>query len=342
MFDPSLAQANGDTKIWMSYSSVDPSVQWPSQNPQAVSTRLAYSTDQGATWADGGAVNSFQDVTIALAPPNNAGTWVNEVADLVYDPAAAASERWKLMWHHYLILNNVRHLDDHSWIGLKMAAAPEQLAAATEIKLFSAYGYNTANNTQGGSSQSPLGGAPAIALDTVDAGLSGCIFTEPGMLATSSALYVSMLCAKTPTSHLIALFKCSSPCNVTNAASWSYLGSALSDADASALGYNEGFSATNLVASGGQNYLIVTPVSTTPFDSYYNGCRVYRFADIDTASLQRSGGVPTPVTSANGSAGSFNGACTYLPGASKAGILYSELVQTPAIGFKVFSSGINF
>jgi hypothetical protein len=303
---------------------------------------LAYSNDQGATWTDMGVVNAAQDVTIALPSPNNAGTWINEVSDLVYDPGATAGQQWKLLWHHYLMINNARQLN-HGWIGLKMAATPGQLAAASEIKLFSSAGYDAVNNTQGGGSQSPLGGAPAIALDTaLNAQLNGCIFTEPGMLATSSALYVSMMCGKSTTSHLIALFKCSSPCNATNAASWSYLGSALSDADASALGYDEGFSATNLVASGGQNYLIVTPVSTTPFDAHYNGCRVFKFTDIDTATLQRSAGIPTAIASVNGSAGSFNGACTYLPGASKAGILYSELVRTPSIQFKIFSSGINF
>jgi hypothetical protein len=162
------------------------------------------------------------------------------------------------------------------------------------------------------------------------------------MLATSSALYVSMLCAKSLTDHRIILLKCDSPCDLSSAPSWSYLGTALNDADAASFGFDEGFSAPNLVTSSGQNYLIVTPQSTTPFDGHYNGCMAFRFTDIDTASIQKTGGVPDIVATVNGDAGSFNGACTYLPAASKAGVIYSQAFFGSTEKFRLFMSGVNF
>jgi hypothetical protein len=343
IFDASLAQDPASSRVWMSYSAINPSVMWPTQNFDTVSTRLAYSDDQGATWTDSGStVNDVLDVTLALPAPLNAGTWHNEVSSLVYDPGASVNERWKLLWHHYLLINGDRRFE-HGWISLKTASTPTQLASATEIKLFSGVGYDLGNNTAGGASGSPVGGPPAIALDTaISTDLNGCFFTEPGMLATSSALYVSMLCVKSPTDHRIILLKCDSPCDLSSAPSWTYLGTALNDADAASFGFDQGFSAPNLVTSNGQNYLIVTPQSTTPFDSYYNGCRVFRFTDIDTASIQRTGGVPDIVATVNGDAGSFDGACTYLPTASKAGVIYSQAFFGPTEKFRLFMSGTNF
>jgi hypothetical protein len=317
---------------------------WPVQNFDTVSTRLAYSDDQGATWIDSGStINGVLDVDLDPLPvPFNAGTWHNEVSSLIYDPGAAANERWKLLWHHYLLINGDRHFE-HGWIGLKTAATPTQLASATEVKLFSSFGYDPGNNILNGPSGSPVGGAPAIALDTaLTTTLNGCFFTEPGMLATSSALYVSMLCVKSPTDHRIILLKCDSPCDTTSASSWTYVGTALNDTDAASFGFDQGFSAPGLVTSSGQNYLMVTPQSSTPFDSHYNGCRVFRFTDIDTASLQRTGGVPDLVATVNGDAGSFNGACTYLPAASRAGVIYGQAFLTSTEKFRLFMSGVNF
>jgi hypothetical protein len=328
----------------MSYSAVDPSALWPAENPQVVSTRLAYTDDQGGSWTDSGTVvNAWQDVDLSavLAPPLNAGTWQNEVSSLVFDsgPSVPAGQRWKLLWHHYLVLDNLRQLNNHAWIGLKMAASPDLLPAATEIKLFSSSGYDTANNTLGGTTKSPLGGAPAIALDTAFGGaLTGGIFSEPGLLAKTSGLYLAMLCVNLPSQHRIILLKCCSACDPAQAANWSYLGTALADADAAAFGCDQGFSAPHLVSSGTQDYLIVTPVSSTPFDGYYNGCRVYRFQDLETATLEAGG----PVVTVNGIPGSFHGAGTYLSAAVSAGLMYSQYLEGPGGPFRIYRSGVNF
>ena len=80
---------------------IDFSRRFPHQraNQRTITTRLAYSDDQGATWTDlGSRINDISE------PPagSKAQTWVNEVSSLVYDPYAPQPERWKLFWHHYL------------------------------------------------------------------------------------------------------------------------------------------------------------------------------------------------------------------------------------------------
>ncbi len=342
IFDASLAQDPASSTIWMSYSAVNPSVMWPTQNFDVVSTGLAYSNDQGLSWKDsGGIVNSTSDVNLALPAPSNAGTWQSEVSSLVFDAAAPLNQRWKLIWHHYLNINNGRHFE-HGWIALKMAASPAQLASAAEIKLFSGSIYDVGNNTAGGGSGSPLGGAPAIALSTaLDSHLNNCaVFTEPSLLATSSGLYLNLLCGAAPTDQRMIILKCANPCNPVLAASWTYLGVALNNADALSFGFNEGFSGGNLVSTSSGVYLLATPVSTAPFDGFYNGCVAFKFTNIDTASLQRSVGVPTTILKVNGDVGSFNGACTYWPGATQPGIIYDQL-SSVGLKFRLMNSGVS-
>jgi hypothetical protein len=340
IFDPSIARDPASARLWMSYSSVDPSAKW-SANVNVVATHLAYSDDNGNTWTvsgSGAVINDYADVTLPSVSPND-GTWVNEVSQLIYDPGAAPAERWKMLWHHYLLIDNVRHFE-HGWIAMKAAGTPENLAAAPEIKLFGGYLYNSANDTAAptGTTQSPVGGAPLLQLDTANVALNNCLFSEPGMYSSGSALYVSLLCAKYPApAHLIALFKCTSAC--TTGGGWSYLGTALNDADAASFGYDTGFSASGMFASGGNVYLVATPVQSAPWPDYYSGCRIFRFTNIDTATLQ--GSPPALIGSVNGTPGSFNGACAYHASANMSGMLYSEF-NTPSLTFGIYKSHINF
>lgn len=343
IFDPSLGQAPGASQIFMSYTAVEPSPKWPEQNPQVTSTRLAVSSDSGATWTDQALLVNFKDVTLAGRSPGNAGTWISEVSSIVYDPTAPSSQRWKLMFMHFLIVNGKSEIDD-LWIGLKMASSAAGLRTASEIKLFAGAYYNTANNKANGTTRSPLGGAPAIALDTeYSADLNGCVFAEPGMATTSSALYLAIVCNKSPFERKVALFKCASPCTPTTAASWKYLGSTLDTADAALFGYDEGFSASNLVIANDTFYVIVTPQSSTPWEGHYNGCMIFPFDDIETATIARlENGAPRHVAQVDGTPGSFNGACTYLPAASAAGVIYSELNLTGLPYFRMLMSGVGF
>ena len=146
IFDPNLAANPNDNNVWMSYSEVKKSTLWPEQNFHVVSTKLAVSNNQGEDWLEVAALNPAQDVTVQLAAPLDAGTWVSEVSSLVYDKGASTQEKWKLIWHHYLQINGDRKFE-HGWFGYKTATSPQELAVAQEIKLFAGFGYDAVNNT---------------------------------------------------------------------------------------------------------------------------------------------------------------------------------------------------
>lgn len=325
----------------------------------AIATRLAYSDDNGKTWTDSGMiVNKFLDVPIVVESPVGSGifvtlhgTWVNEVSQLIYDPDAIDAEKWKILWHHYLVLNDLpvddRRLFEHGWIAMKMAATPQELAAATtpEVKLFAGTIYNTDNNVTG---------TPLLQLDNLDPALNDCaVFTGPGMVVSAGALYVSLQCevfdlTVSPPAHLnrlIVLLKCAGG-SCGNTASWSYRGTLLQKSDATAFGFDDGFADSSLFAAAGSMYLVVTPVQKVgaPWPAYYNGCYVFKFADIDAnpALLQKTGNQLVLIGSVGGTAGSFNGACGYHASASYSGMLYSELKTTVTDRFQIFMSHINF
>ena len=50
----------------------------------------------------------------------------------------------------------------------------------------------------------------------------------------------------------------------------------------------------------------------------------------------------TVVGTASGDAGTFNGACSYLPGASQAGMLLSQLAVGAVDKFRIFLTGRVF
>lgn len=345
IFDPSLARDGESKRVWMSYSAVDPSVMWPTQNYDVVSTRLAYTDDEGATFMDSGKVlNAAKDIDLTgvLAPPNNAGTWTNEVSSLVYDPGAVASERWKLTWMHYLLINGERRFE-HGWLGLKSAATPEALASATEVKLIVGSLYDKANDLAGSPTKPPVAGAPAIALDTaLGASLNGClVFAEPGLMATDAALYLSLVCGKARTDRRVVLLECKSPCTTTSAASWRHVGNLLDSTDAAAFGIDQGFSAPNLARVGGRDVLLVTPERSQPFEGFYDGCLAFPIADLAGAKVGRDAGAPAPIASIRGTAGSFHGACTVDGSLTKAGVLYSQLFVDSPEKFRIYKRGIS-
>jgi hypothetical protein len=340
VFDPSLASADGEARVWMAYSEVLPSPMWPTQNVHVVHTRIARSDDEGATFTDVGVdATTFRDVDLAplLAPPLNAGTWIAEVSSLVWDQGAPAAERWRLAFMHYLQINGVRHFE-HGWLGLKTAATPEGLAAAVETKLLVGTGYDSGNDVAGGASKSPLGGAPIIHLDTLHPDLAGCTFAEPSLFSTATSLELALLCAKSDTDRRIVRVTCARPCAPTSPTAWSYAGTLLTSADASALGYDRGFSAPALVrtASGGRA-LLVTPSKSTPFPDFYDGCVGYPL----TATGALQGSARSPAFSAPGTPSAFRGACDYSPKAARAGVLLSELAVDQKDSFRLYATHIE-
>ena len=322
IFDPSLASDPATGLLWMSYSEVMDSAMWPGQN-LAIQTRLAWSGDAGATWGDSGSViNPAIDVVLPLAPPNDAGTWEQEVPALVHDPGAQAAERWKLLWLRYMQVNGAPAFQ-HSWLALRTAPDPAG-PWSPERKLFVGLGYDSINDV--------TIGPPEVLVHQLDPELSGVLgVAEPGFLATSSALYVTLLAAEGGSQvGRIALLEWPHP-----GGPWKYVGSFLVNAiDGPLLGYH-GFSAPELFEQNGNTYLIATPQT----NDVYQGTQVFQVADLESALLERVAGVPVLALEVFGTPGTHNGAAGYVEQAGASGLIYSEVDTTQfPLFFRIFKS----
>ena len=362
IFDPALSRDPVTSRLWMSYSSVETSSFYPPTQYWAVSIRLAFSDDNGGNWQDAG-VQLAARVETKLGPlpvnpaspaiaANSDGIWQSETSTLRYDPGAPAGERWKLLWFQYLNANRHSYFADYNWIALKMAATPLELATATPIKLFGGAGLQAANTNTTAPVFAPIGGAPAIQLNTdltrsvaaADrAELNLCIFAEPGLHTTASAIYLVIYCADAstvPVTEYLVYFRCSSPCDITAAASWEYVGRLLTPADAPLAGADHHYQAPALIQQNGKTYLLATPVDTSSGDRY-NGCRIYQLTDVDGNTLRRSGAAPTEITRVDGDSGTHNGACAGIAGLD-GGLLISQFSAsaTPKT-FRIIKSQIR-
>jgi hypothetical protein len=321
----------------MSYSAVDPVAAAPPAAPWGVSQRLAWSDDGGDSWNDAGLwVTRFAEATAAgdlpatdPEPAIPAGATVvvqHETSTLAHDPADPDTP-WKLLWHQVLWSGGTPYFASYAWIALREAATPEGLASAEPVALLGGHGLQTALGT------------PAIDLTALDPELAGCVFAEPGLLAAPGALYLTIDChvlGPTVDSHVV-LFACASPCAMTEAAGWTYLGRVLTPDDARAVDARyRGFSGTALAARGGATHLLATPVE----GDRYDGCLVFRFADLAAGLLERSAVRPLAVAEVRGIPGTHHGACAHHAGLED-GILFGQLVSaSPPFRIHRSSAGI--
>jgi len=333
IFDPAPVN-NGSGTFWMSFSVVD-------QSPNDailphISTRIASSIDNGVNWlVDENIPNTAMDILV----PNGSGgtmwaTWHYEVSRLVYDPFTVDSNlRWKLFWHRYLeanIAGTATRLFEHGWMGVSTAPTASG-PWSSERKMFVGNGYNNSNDSTIGIPEYDL----SALYPGVDA-LGSCIaFTEPGVIANNNGVYISLKCAETATGlGKVVLLKCD---NELSTNSCVYIGDLINDSEAAQFALSgesySGFSATELVDNGSNNYLILTPTESP--GEIYRGCLVFEIAELASASLSL-----TLVQRISGKAGSFNGACGYAQGLTGSGIIYSEFTNsTPQ--FTLFGSKIN-
>jgi hypothetical protein len=361
IFDPSLARDPGSGRLWMSYSSVETSAFYAPNVYWAVSIRLAFSDDNGRSWQDAGVAVSARSENLVGPltanhpsgdiPAASPGIWQSETSSLVYDPGAAPSARWKILWHQYLHANATSYFADYAWIAMKSAGTPADLASAPAVKLFAGAGLQPQHTLAVAPTFAPIAGAAAIQLNTdLAASIGGadraelnlCVFAEPGLHATASAGYLAMFCADAstvPITEYIVYFRCASPCTMTSAAGWSYAGRLLTPADARAATADDHFQAADLVTRGSDTYLLVTPVDTGVANRY-DGCRAYRFTSLDSNQLERSLGVLVEHARVDGDVGTHHGACAGFDGVD-GGLLLSQF-GTPggADAFQIFRSQV--
>ncbi len=334
VFDPALTFDAGINELSMSYSAVDTSLQLES-GQRVVSTRLAKSNNKGLTWTDQSVVIGDKlNVNLSYPGLPSLGVWQHEVSNLIFDPSSVnLTDRWKLFSHHYLQVKTTdpgaERRFEHGWISYKKAASPELLASATEVKLFGAAGYNSANDMLNGTTGSPVAGSPVINLQNLNTDLNNClIFTEPGLLSTSINLYLSLVCVEA-SNYKIILLGCSQPCSVTSG--WFYIRTLLQNNEANDLGYLN-FSASELFSYQGDYYLAISPEGTTGAPGIYHGCYIYKFSNLATGVLVSS---TTPVKKVEGAIGSFNGACSFNENSTD-GFYYSEANPSATDPFQIF------
>jgi hypothetical protein len=349
IFDPSIA-SSGAGKLFMSFSGVHANKPGESFPLHAVRTYLAVSADQGKSWQLSGVINP--DIAVTLGQTPFAGRWQSEVSTLLHDPDAPVLARWKLIWHQYLNAAGQRKFE-HGWIAYKEAATPAGLASAKAVKLFTAAAYDPVNDASTGWTRSPIAGPGVNKVQTLNAALAGCIVvSEPALLSKPGALFMSLVCYKpapagqTGAINSIIMLRCARPCNAAAPGAWKYVGTALTPADAQSLSLNE-FSASDLFSTGGQDYVMVSPVADTPVAGAYRGCVAFRFANIGAGQVERTiNGAPAPAVSTTMDNASFNGACGFLPAGTAKGLLIGrvEFLKT-ATGadavFHLFRSNVS-
>ena len=328
IFDPALVEDEAG-QIWMSYSEVNLSPIAPKL--LHVQTRIAVSTDRGATWEDRGLINPAQPVT--LPPPYQGlpAVWVQEVSRLIFNPYALDSERWQMFWLRYLRVYDSDQdssipLFEHGWIAWKGAPAPEGPWSRGR-KLFSGSLYNEDNNGD-------ALGAPEYPLERLfPAALGDClVFTEPGALVAEDGVYISLKCPTGAEGGKIVLLHCSHDLLTCD-----YRGNLLEDEEASSFNNRfNGFSATEMFRNSEDIFLMVTPTETEA--KLYRGCYVFRIIDLENAELERIDSRPNVVLIVEGTDRSFNGACTYSQG-SAVGIIYSQAFPGAPPEFRLFASG---
>lgn len=323
-FDPSLASEPGQSRLWMSYSTVEPSYRWTHEHPHTIGTRLAFSEDAGATWIDAGvAVNRPLDETTPVAGRNCGAkpcTWNFEVSRLVHDPGAPVSARWKIFYHRYLMVSGDNDFRI-GWIGMKEAPVPTALANATERVFLS------------GTILDARMPAPEVSLKEC------LVVTEPGALVQKGELFLVVHCAKGwIRSHgSILLYRLDRSNNT-----WQAVGPLLqNDTDGADLEKQGipavGFSAPDLFQMGDATWLVVTPTFGRFPD--YRGCYFFRVEDLATARISRGVAGVRPEHVLVGR--SHNGACAALSGATASGVFLSELHPDEMAPFHIYMTGMH-
>ncbi len=324
-----LDDASLPARVWRSHSTVDPSS--IASTSWLVSTNIAMSDNNGATFTDLGVVNAGFDVASSTI------SWLNEVSALFFDPSAESASRSKIVWHRYMVDNGQPNWAN-SWIAMKTASVPIG-PWSSEVKLLAGSLYNP---------NDPLNPDPKIPLFSLPPNMADClVLTEPGILYVSSGFYMSTLCRVANLGQSrIPLVKFSHPTPTTT--TLAYKGNLLGANDAALFANRYGtqypelantyyFDGTSMFTKSNVTYLLASPVDST---GKYLGCALFKITNIETASIQRSGGKPTMLKYIPGIAGTHRGACTYTTKSTGSGVVISQ-ISTTGQPFTLVNTGVQ-
>jgi hypothetical protein len=328
IFDPSLVYPKGAEAGAVAYSSVNA--------PGDISTAMAVSTDNGATWESAGRVNAATALSVQASPRSTRcpggtcqGTLVHEVPSLVDDASDPdAQRRFKVFVHSYLVLSSGVLAYDLGFLGL--FTAPSASGPWTDE-----------GKALGWASESPLSSEDAGTLASEIPALSDCVaFTEPGALVVDAGvLDVALGCAYAVGSvgHIrVELLR-----SVDHARTFTYVARLLGASDATVFGSD--LNAADLFVASGITYLSVSPSGPTSlgFDGY-RGCAILELTPQGDAVQRTDAGAPVVCRTLDGPGEPFSGACTYAEGATAIGYLLPQLgMDAGALDFEIFSSGVT-
>ena len=310
IYDPSFVYPVGAPGGVLSYSTV---------GDIGVSTRVAVSTDKGATFTYVAAPNAVTAVDVSTTDPaacdggascSVSGVLWHEVSSIVADPTDPDQNgAFKLFVHSYFASPATGLRRDWGYIGLQTAKTLD--AWSTEKK---ALGWTSSGDLSTSGVSQNLSDIPALA---------DCIaFTEPGAIVTPGGIDLALSCAaaKSPTDIRIRVVLLRS---TDHAQTFSFVSTLVSDQDYACLGGTvPQILGADLFFVGAQEYLSVTPVGPIdhPADVAYRGCVTIPLADGDAGTIARaSNGAPAASRFVQSSDDRFTGPCTYAEGATSAG-----------------------
>lgn len=320
IFDPSIVYPADALAGAMAYSSV------PDQ--LTIRTRVAVSSDHGATWTFVAEVNTPEAATLASSDatecPGGAcsGNLISEVSSLVYDADDPdAARRWKLFAHRYLVGPGVALHYRIGTITLQTAALVEGPWTAPQ-KLI------------GWTSPAPYSSDGVVTNATTLVGMEDCLaLTEPGALWLPGSLHLAVGCVYldgvTPRIRIELLR------STDHAASWTPLGTLLRPEDAACLTPGASINAAELFAHDGAVHVAATPSD----DTGYHGCLVFAVDDLATAAVARDDdGVAWPSRTITTAPERFTGACAFAGGAGGYTVPVGFLGTTRP--FRIFRGGL--
>lgn len=334
IFDPSAAwDPIADAGV-LAYSAVAP-------DQAHVHTRIAISSDRGASWNFASEANTNAAWTIGTTDNSVCGatsclgTAVHEVPSLIVDDTDSADRRFKLFTHSYFAKTSSNLHYEIGMINLATAASAAGPWTTTHL-----LGWNSSS---GASSQ---GVAQNINTDAKLTGTAKCLaLTEPGALVyqRSGATVIDLAVGCIFLADEIPNIEIQLLRSTDHGQSFSFVSTLLSRYDATALGSTETqVNAADLFFRDGQAWIFATPSGPALFPgggagTGYRGCLAIPIGDLDAGTVVRTNsGAPLVSASYLGGSEQFVGACTFRGELTGLGVAGDVLDTNSSAPFTMF------
>lgn len=334
--DPSLLYPAGASAGYMTYTAVAPDAQ---------ATRIATSTDHGATWTYVGKVNAATTVTISTTDTSVcgastcAGHWVHAASTIIDDPTDPdPSRRYKVFADSYFVAS-ATHLSRYE-IGSIDLWTTGSISAGANWQETRLLGWESS------SAQSSTGVAVDVTRDPVLSPLLGfcSALTEPGALVHNGEIDLVLGCINGAGGDVVPI-DISMIRSTDHGRTWSPVGTVLYHNDMGGIGpLGPQVSGGDIFDAGGATYLLASTNGSVDYfgsrEPGYDGCALFKFADFTRGTLVGCGHGPQEIDRFNDRGFRYNGGCTYAPGASAAGLMGDVAAGTGSTSaFQVFATG---